>query len=518
MRQIGKYQVRERIGIGGFGEVFKGFDPYIKRPVAIKTCTSNSDEIRSRFFQEAEIAGNLHHRNITTVYDFGVEGDLPYLIQEYLEGEDLDAKIKRRDFLPLAEKLLYLIQVARGLAHAHDEGVMHRDIKPSNLRVLADGTVKIMDFGIAKLAQASTGLTQTGMTLGTAAYLSPEQIRGEQVDVRTDIFSFGVSAYELLTYERPFDGEQISAVLYRLLHDAPRPIPELWPAAPAPLVGLVDRCLAKDPRQRYANGRELLAALEAVQSSSRELSAVYARSSAAPTPHPHDAPTRDLPQHGSQAVPALDDFDLAGRATQPSSAQTAIAMSVQRPWYRRPLVLAGVALVVVTAGAGWWLGRGGTPPTVPTAADRPPPVETPAAVPASVAAEAPDETQAEKPTPEPTPPPPAPAPPPPTAPPPPATPVAAPPPKPAPVRTGTFTARPFPRRPHGAVWIDGRWVGDTPLRGLGLDAGRHVLEIRPRDDGEPLRRVIEIAADRETVVTFDFEAGKIREAQKAPPP
>ncbi|MEM7584482.1 MAG: serine/threonine-protein kinase [Acidobacteriota bacterium] len=199
MESIGKYKIEKKIGSGGFGEVFKGYDPFIKRHVAVKTCISSDEEIRNRFFQEAEIAGNLQHRNITTVYDFGIHEGLPYLIQEYLSGEDLDSKIKRRDFLPYPEKLYYLLQIARGLAKAHAKGVIHRDIKPANIRVLEDGTVKIMDFGIAKLAQQESGLTQTGMTLGTAAYLAPEQIRGEAVDTATDIFSFGVLAYELLT-------------------------------------------------------------------------------------------------------------------------------------------------------------------------------------------------------------------------------------------------------------------------------------------------------------------------------
>ncbi|MEM8931600.1 MAG: protein kinase [Acidobacteriota bacterium] len=537
MRQIGKYQLQERIGVGGFGEVYKGFDPYIKRPVAIKTCTSNSEEIRSRFFQEAEIAGNLHHRNITTVYDFGVENDLPYLIQEYLEGEDLDAKIKRRDYLPLAEKLLYLIQIARGLAHAHAQGVMHRDVKPSNVRVLADGTTKIMDFGIAKLAQTSTGLTQTGMTLGTAAYLSPEQIRGERADVRTDIFSFGVTAYELLTFERPFDGDQISAVLYRLLHDVPRPIPELWPAAPPALVELVDRCVAKDPQRRYRDGGELLVALEAVQEATRELSGVYSTRTDEPPADASDDRTHTLPAHGTAANPALDDLDLAGRSGPPTTAQVPIAVAAKRPLLSRPLVIGITALVAVTAGAGWWLGRGdrevvptNPPPrsaTVPTStadettsgtADEAEPVALAAAT-TTPAAPPPERS---KPTPQPAPPP---------ASPPnvasrPSAATQAPPPEPtarpsAPptTRSGAFAARPFPRKPHGEVWIDGRWFGTTPLRGITVDVGRHVLEIRPRDGtGDPLRRVIEVEADRETIITFDFEAGKIRETHKASSP
>ena len=269
MENIGKYKIEEKIGVGGFGEVFKGYDPFIKRHVAVKTCSSEDGEIKDRFFREAEIAGNLHHKNITTVFDFGVHEGLPYLIQEYLTGEDLDAKIKRRDFLPYPEKLYYLLQVARGLAHAHSKGVIHRDIKPANIRILEDGTTKIMDFGIARLAQQESGLTKTGMTVGTAAYLAPEQVRGAPVDLRTDVFSYGVMAYELLTGERPFQGEQISTVIYQLLNHEPKPIAELWPAAPPDMVAVVDRCLKKEADERFAGGRELVKAFEALQKRGR---------------------------------------------------------------------------------------------------------------------------------------------------------------------------------------------------------------------------------------------------------
>lgn len=269
VEKIGKYSIIEKIGVGGFGEVYKGYDPFIKRHIAVKTCATGDQEIRKRFFQEAEIAGNLNHRNITTVYDFGIQDNLPYLIQEYLSGEDLDRKIKRRDFLPFPEKLYYLLQIARGLAYAHANGVIHRDIKPANIRILEDGTAKIMDFGIAKLAQQETGLTQTGMTLGTAAYLAPEQVRGDAVDHRTDLFSYGVLAYELLTYQRPFQGKQISTVLYEILNNTPPPIQELWPEAPPTTAALIERCLQKDSSLRPRDGNELLRGLEKVQKEGR---------------------------------------------------------------------------------------------------------------------------------------------------------------------------------------------------------------------------------------------------------
>src|SRR5262245_29771718 len=149
LEKIGKYEVVRKIGQGGFGVVYEGRDPFIKRRVAIKTCSTEDEEIRKRFFREAEIAGNLQHRHVVTVFDLGVPEGVPYLVQEYLPGEDLAHKIKRRDRLDDFTKLSYLAQVAEGLEYAHAQGVVHRDIKPANIRILEDGSVKIMDFGIA---------------------------------------------------------------------------------------------------------------------------------------------------------------------------------------------------------------------------------------------------------------------------------------------------------------------------------------------------------------------------------
>jgi tetratricopeptide (TPR) repeat protein len=265
MEKIGKYEIITTIGVGGFGVVYEGRDPFIKRRVAIKTCGSEQGEIRERFFREAEIAGNLHHRNITTVHDFGIQDGVPYLVQEFLSGEDLKKKIARRDPIPDEQKLDYLLQTGRGLEHAHSRGVIHRDIKPGNVRVLEDGTVKIMDFGIAKLVHMESNLTRTGITLGTAAYLAPEQIRGSGVDHRADIFSFGVLAYELLSYCRPFPGKTISALFFQILQADPEPLAAHWDGCPDSLERLLRRCLAKEPGARYQNLREILEELHDAQ-------------------------------------------------------------------------------------------------------------------------------------------------------------------------------------------------------------------------------------------------------------
>ncbi len=249
--KIGKYEVSEQIGVGGFGAVYRGRDPFIKRTVAIKTCQVNDDEIKHRFFREAELAGNLHHRHITTIYDFGVENGIPYIVQEFLTGEDLDRKIKRGDPIPVSRKVEIIMAIADGLGYAHTASIVHRDVKPANVRVLEDGTVKVMDFGIAKSLQTESNLTQTGITLGTSAYLAPEQIRGEPIDGRTDIFALGVLSYELLTFRKPFRGEHLSTVLYKILNETPEPIDSLVQDAPPALIAAVNRAMAKVPADRY---------------------------------------------------------------------------------------------------------------------------------------------------------------------------------------------------------------------------------------------------------------------------
>ena len=265
LTQVGKYLIEEKVGVGGFGTVYKGRDPFIKRAVAIKTCQSDEEEIKKRFFREAEFAGNLHHRNITTIYDFGVTDEgTPYIVQEFLTGEDLDKLAKKREPLPLKRKLAILLDVCEGLGYAHGAGIIHRDIKPSNVRILEDGTVKLMDFGIAKSMVSQSTLTQTGITLGTASYLAPEQIRGEELDTRTDLFSLGVLAYELVTGAKPFTGDHISTVLYKIMNEHPAPPSTLAPDLPRALDAIILKALEKDRTRRYATCAEIKAELAVV--------------------------------------------------------------------------------------------------------------------------------------------------------------------------------------------------------------------------------------------------------------
>ncbi len=260
-RKIGKYDIVSKIGAGGFGTVYEAFDPLIQRKVAIKTCEVGSPEIRARTFQEAQLAGRLQHPNITTVYEFGVEGDVPYIVQEFLPGEDLDRLIARGEPALLADKLKVLVGVALGLEYAHKAGVMHRDIKPANIRVLEGYAIKIMDFGIAKSSNQETDITKAGVAVGSAGYMSPEQICGDPVDHRTDIFSFGLLAYELLTRQKAFRNENLFKLLEMVVKEEPLPLEEFAPETPPAVAEIVRRCMRKDPAERFETARELRDAL-----------------------------------------------------------------------------------------------------------------------------------------------------------------------------------------------------------------------------------------------------------------
>lgn len=264
-QKIDKFEVTGKLGQGSFGVVYKGRDPYLKRDVAIKVCTAGDAGLRQRFFREAEIAGRLEHRNIVSVFALGFEAGVPFLVQEFLEGEDLRQALERGAPMSGVARLDILLQVAEGLAYAHEQGVIHRDVKPANVRLAVDGRVKVIDFGIAKLASDESQLTQKGVTMGTASYLPPEQVRGGETDHRADIFSFGVLAYELFTGERPFRGKTISALVYQILYKPPLPISQLWADCPRELADLIGKCLEKQPEARFPSLREVIARLTAIR-------------------------------------------------------------------------------------------------------------------------------------------------------------------------------------------------------------------------------------------------------------
>lgn len=281
--RLGKYEIVQRIGTGGFGAVYEARDPFLKRPVAVKTCLVPDEAAKARFFREAELIGGLRHRNITTVHDFGIHDGMPYLVEELLTGDDLDLLIRREVPIPLARKVEILIGIVHGLEHAHNAGIVHRDIKPSNIRLLEDGTVKIMDFGIASSPHWEGNSGEIGVTLGTSNYLAPERIQGHAADRRSDVFSFGVLAYEFLTYRKPFEGETTVDILDRILKQEPQPIVRFAPDVPAALAALVNRALEKEPGRRYGSISALREDLIAVH---RDLSARPWKLETAPQPIP----------------------------------------------------------------------------------------------------------------------------------------------------------------------------------------------------------------------------------------
>jgi serine/threonine protein kinase/ribosomal protein S20 len=265
--QIGRYEILDELGRGAMGVVFKGRDPFIGRLVAIKTITAeiaDNPEFLERFRREAQAAGGLQHPNIVTIYEMSEFEGTPFIAMEYLEGESLEKKIDGQARIPLVHKLGCLVQTCRALDYAHRRGVIHRDVKPGNIVVTSEGIVKVVDFGIARMVDTSK--TQTGMMLGTLSYMAPEQIAGKHADQRCDIWALGVVMYELLTYRRPYDGDNHAALLMTILHEEPRPLREAVPECPQVLEAVVLRALRKAPEQRYQTMEALLVDLEPIWS------------------------------------------------------------------------------------------------------------------------------------------------------------------------------------------------------------------------------------------------------------
>ena len=259
-RNIGKYLIQAELGRGGFGVVYRAYDPTVGRPVAVKVLTAlGDDQLLTRFKNEAAATGNLRHKNIVTIYDYGDDNGLPYIVMELLEGEDLNQAIAARRLIPLLQKVSIMVQVADGLWSAHRAGVVHRDVKPGNIRLLPDGTVKLMDFGIARLVagSASTRLTRQGHVIGTLSYMSPEQILGDEVDALSDVFAYGSTYYELLTGKHPFHGSDPRSVFHKITSEDPEPIRNLVPDCPEALERIVNRTLQKDRDLRYQSLRDV---------------------------------------------------------------------------------------------------------------------------------------------------------------------------------------------------------------------------------------------------------------------
>jgi serine/threonine-protein kinase len=270
IERIGRYQVLEKVGKGGMGVLYRGFDPVLDREVAIKLMltdfTEDTEQMRPRFYREARAAAKLNHRNIVTIFEFAEESNVPYIVMEFLRGTALGTRMRGSPPLSLDDKLNIVAQLCDGLSYAHEQGVVHRDVKPDNVFVLEDGSVKLLDFGIAKLT--TSNLTRQGDVLGSASYMSPEQVGGsDSVDGRADVFSTGVVLYELLTGHKPFEADAPTAVILKILKDDPAPLDRYVAGLPPPLATAVMKALAKSPEDRFQSAEALGRELQSIRKS-----------------------------------------------------------------------------------------------------------------------------------------------------------------------------------------------------------------------------------------------------------
>jgi len=262
--RIGRFRLERPLGQGAMGNVYLAVDPEIEREVAIKIVRTDlaeadrRDEIQTRFLREAKIAGRLQHPNIVTIYDVGREDGLTFIAMEYVDGRPLSRLLRPDVAMTDAQRFAIARETAEALSHAHERQVIHRDVKPGNILVRKDGVVKVSDFGIGKLLTESGDLTRTGMMVGSPSYMSPEQIRGETLDGRSDIFSLGVVLYEMFTGARPFPGETVTALVYQILHTEPRDPAAVRPDLPPHTAEILRKALAKKREARYDDARALI--------------------------------------------------------------------------------------------------------------------------------------------------------------------------------------------------------------------------------------------------------------------
>lgn len=351
MERIGKYDIVGELGQGGMGMVYKGRDSVIGRDVAIKVIQEralNVPEIKKRFYREARSAGRLSHENITIIYDVGEEGGVPYLVMEYLEGEDLREAMDRGRLLTNEEKLHIAIQVCHGLHFAHSHEIVHRDIKPANIRLLKNGRIKIMDFGIARIQSEAQALTLTNTSLGTPRYMAPEQVKGQDIDHRADIFSFGVMFYEMLMGDNPFVGDHVTTIIYKILNAEPPPINVEPGQLSAELQPIVAKCLAKDREERYQNFMEVARDLQPILSRQDETVILT-------SPLPLDV---TMPQAIPAPHPTLEATQLSPAPTRASvpPAATMVAPQPQAPSRKGLYMALGVILLLVSAGGILFFG------------------------------------------------------------------------------------------------------------------------------------------------------------------
>jgi len=277
MQNLGRYQIIDQIGAGAMGAVYRAKDPMMGRTVAIKTILAHAmdgpqaAEFRERFVREAQAAGRLAHPSIVTMYDVSSDGGTPFLVMEFVEGQTLQSVLESGARVDIDRACNIGIQIAEGLHYAHQNGVIHRDIKPANVLLTSEGRAKIADFGVARLSDAQ--VTATGQLLGTPAFMAPEQFVGGQIDGRADLFAAGVVLYWMVTGDKPFAGDSILAVQYKVVHTDPVPPRKLNPAVSQGLENVILKSLAKDPAQRYQSGMDLANDLRTVRTGRTHIAA-----------------------------------------------------------------------------------------------------------------------------------------------------------------------------------------------------------------------------------------------------
>jgi serine/threonine-protein kinase len=381
IEKIGRYKVLDRVGKGGMGVLYRGFDPVLDREVAIKLMhadfSEDTEQMRPRFYREARAAAKLQHRNIVTIFEFAEESNIPYIVMEFLRGTALGARMNAQPPLTLDDKLNIVAQLCDGLSYAHDQGVVHRDVKPDNVFLLEDGSVKLLDFGIAKLTTST--LTRQGDVLGSASYMSPEQVGGsESVDGRADVFSTGVVLYELLCGKKPFRADSPTAVIVKILKDDPIPIESETSDVPPEVIAAVNKALQKDPANRFQSAEALGRELQSIRKNLRPA-----------------IPNLDETRFAStQVMRALHDDYQRGRGTG-STTGTAVSPAAVPSGKTNsrmiPALAGGVVLVAAIAGIAVY-SRSDTPPASaartapPSSAPASPGVSSTAASPAPAAA------------------------------------------------------------------------------------------------------------------------------------
>src|SRR5450755_4364478 len=355
--EVGNYRIVEKIGAGGMGVVYKAIDTQLDRVVAIKALSpefSNDPSLLERFRAEARAHAQLNHPNLATLYAFLVQDNVAYMVMEFVDGETFHQMLIRRGPIPPAEAVPLFRQALAGIGQAHRQGIVHRDIKPSNIMLNREGTVKVMDFGLAKVA-GNHGMTRTGVRMGTAYYMSPEQILVKPVDFRTDIYSLGATFYEMLTGRAPFHADSEYQILNDHVNTLPPPPTHLHPQIPAGIEDAVLKALAKDPDQRFQSAEQFSAALE------RPEEFYLAATTAGSGPVTPDRRITVAPVSASPAAPA--------------------APVHPRFWNgSRKLMLAGAAAVLCLLAA--WLILKPKPEPQPVLLTPPPQVTAPPLVPA----------------------------------------------------------------------------------------------------------------------------------------